>query len=115
MDTFDQDPILELMAFLRSQEGLSSKLAQEMINSFLLQHFILLSVFALLFIFGIGIIKAASHRSGAMAFEIDRQRGLGNLICFISFLLAIYPLYSLAEGFLFPRVVVLREMARMFE
>ena len=112
MDTLDQDPILELIAFLRSQEGINSKLAQEMINSYLLQQFIVLSVFALLFVLGIGICKSASHRSGA---DIDRQRGLGNLICFISFLLSIFPLYRLAEGFLFPRVVILRELARMFE
>jgi hypothetical protein len=115
MDTFDQDPILNLMVFLRTKEGIESKLAQEMVNAFLLQHFILLSLFALFFVFGVGIVKSASHRSGANAIEIERQRGIGNVLCLISFLLAVYPLYSLAEGFLFPRVVVLREIARMFE
>lgn len=115
MDTLDRDPILELTAFLRSTEGISSKLAQEIVNAHLMTYMTMLSIFGLFFIMGIGIARSASHRSGASAFEIEKQRGLGTLIAFVSFLLCIIPLYYLAQGFLFPRLIVLRELTRMFE
>jgi len=114
MESFDQDPILNLMVFLRTQEGIESKLAQEMVNAHLLHHFTLLSVFAFIFIIGVGIARTAGQRHSTLR-GIEQAKGLGSTIALLAFLASTYPLYNLAQGFLFPRVVILNELARLFE
>ena len=108
------DSVSRLMTYLQDDAG-RSILAQQIIDAHLLSNFVLLSIIALFFMLGVGMIKSATHRNGASGVAVERQRNIGYFFCFICFVAGIYPIYQIAEGFLFPKMIILKEISRLLQ
>lgn len=111
----DKQIIIELMNFLKSDQGINSELSQEIKNAHLFCHITMLSVFALIFVINVAVARNANHRTDVTRKQIDQIKAISATIAFFAFLAGVHSLYNMAQVFLFPRVIVLREVARIFQ
>jgi len=114
MDTFGQlDPASELLRFVQSADALNSKLAQEIIDSHLAFYSMVLIIFFLFFLLFAGVANSARPSNLLNAEDSQKLKVAAFKWSFFMLMLSIWPMYKLAQGFFFPRIIIINQLAEM--
>jgi hypothetical protein len=107
------DPAKELLTFVQSSEALTSKLAQEIIDSHLAFYGMLLAIFTLFLILFAGVASTIKSSSTLTAQDANKLRSASYKWSFFTAMLCAWPAYKLLQAFFFPRVIIIERLAEM--
>lgn len=114
MDTSEQlDPANELLKFVQSAEALNGKLAQEIIDSHLSFYSMVLIILFMFFLLFSGVAHSARPSNLLNAEDSQKLKAAAFKWSFFMLMLSIWPMYKLAQGFFFPRIIIINQLAEM--
>jgi hypothetical protein len=114
MDIVGQhDPARELLTFVQSSEALTSRLAQEIIDSHLAFYGMMLAIFSIFFILFAGVASTIKPSSTLTAQDATKLKSASYKWSFLTLMLCVWPMYKIVQAFFFPRIVVIERLVEM--